>query len=169
MFSSDFFFILNLFVVLVLVGFAFSPLFLGVPFLPTHKKQALKMLELAGLKPGMKVIDLGSGAGRLLFLAASQGATAVGYELNPFLVLWTRLVILILGKQKQIKVFYKSIYDADIADADVILMFLYPPHMKKMTDKLQQVKPDAKILSYTFSLPGWAPVTHEQGIYLYKK
>ena len=105
MFSSDFFFILNLFVVLVLVGFAFSPLFLGVPFLPTHKKQALKMLELAGLKPGMKVIDLGSGAGRLLFLAASQGATAVGYELNPFLVLWTRLVILILGKQKQIKVF----------------------------------------------------------------
>lgn len=169
MFASNLYFILNIFFIILLIGFAFSPLFLGVPFLPTHKKQALKMLELAGLKPGMKVIDLGSGAGRLLFLAASQGATAVGYELNPFLVWWTRLVILILGKQKQIKVYYKSIYDADIANADIILMFLYPPHMKKMTDKLQEVKQGARILSYTFSLPGWTPVVHEQGIYMYKK
>ncbi|EKD43452.1 MAG: hypothetical protein ACD_72C00265G0001 [uncultured bacterium] len=64
---------------------------------------------------------------------------------------------------------YKSIYDADIADADVVVMFLYPPHMKKLTEKLKEIKQTAKILSYTFLLPGWTPVAHEGGVYLYKK
>lgn len=158
------------FILLVLLMFAFSPLFLGVPFLPTHRRQARLMMKLAEIKPGMKVIDLGSGAGRLLFLAAAQGATAVGYELNPFLVIWTKLMILLRGRSGQVQVFYKSIYDADIADADVIMMFLYPPHMKKITDKIfNETKPEAKILSYVFQFHGHEPIAKEEGIFVYKK
>ncbi len=154
----------------VLIIFCFSPLFLGVPFLPTHRKQAHKMMELAGIKPGMKVIDLGSGAGRLLFMAAAAGATAVGYELNPFLVLWTKLMILLKGKRGQVQVFYKSIYGADIADADVIMMFLFPPHMKKLESKVfNEAKPDVKILSYVFQFRSYTPVSNEEGIFIYKK
>ncbi len=154
----------------VLLGFIFSPLFLGVPFLPTHRRQARKMMELAEIKPGMKVIDLGSGAGRLLFMAANQGATAIGYELNPFLVIWTKLMILLKGKRGQIKVFYKSIYDADIADADAIMMFLYPPHMKKLESKIfNEAKPEVKILSYVFQFHNYTPIANEQGIFIYKK
>ncbi|MFA6423991.1 MAG: hypothetical protein WCV83_01595 [Candidatus Magasanikbacteria bacterium] len=156
---------LLIFLLFVLV---FSPIFLGVPFLPTHKKQALQMIEWANIQAGMKVIDLGSGAGRLLFLAAKKGANAEGYELNPFLVVWTRLVIF-LRKEKNVKVYYKSIYDADISNADIVVMFLFPPHMKKMTEKLKEVKPGAKILSYAFSLPGWTPIKHEQGIFIYQR
>ena len=155
--------------VFLLIVMVFSPLFLGVPFLPTHRKQAIKMMELAQIKPGMKVVDLGSGAGRLLFLAAKSGAQVVGYELNPFLVLWTRLVILINGQQDKIKVLYKSIYDADIKDADVIMMFLYTSHMKKMVKKLQEAKVGTIILSYTFAPPEWKLIKKEQGIYVYKK
>lgn len=163
-------FYFTLFVCVLLVGFAFSPLFLGVPFLPTHRKQARKMMEMAQIKPGMKVIDLGSGAGRLLFMAADLGATVAGYELNPFLVLWTKLMILLKGKSGQIKVFYKSIYDADIADADVIFLFLYPSHMKKLTDKIfVEMKDDAVILSYVFEFRNYTPVTKEEGIRLYRK
>ncbi len=158
------------FILLVLLMFAFSPLFLGVPFLPTHRRQARLMMKLAEIKPGMKVIDLGSGAGRLLFLAASRGATAVGYELNPFLVIWTKLMILLRGRSGQVQVFYKSIYDADIADADVIMMFLYPPHMKKITDKIfNEIKPETKILSYVFQFHGHEPIAKEEGIFVYKK
>lgn len=158
-----------IFIGIVLAVFVFSPLFLGVPFLPTHRQQALKMMEMARIKPGMKVVDLGSGAGRLLFLANSFGASAAGYELNPFLVLWTKLVIF-LKRKKDIKVFYKSIYDADIADADVIFLFLYPPHMKKLTNKIfAEMKDDAVILSYVFKFPNHEPVAKEQGIFVYKK
>lgn len=137
--------------------------------MPTHKKQAIKMVELAEIKNGTKVIDLGSGAGRLLFLAAESGAQAVGYELNPFLVLWTRMIILLTGQKNKIRVFYKSIYDADITDAEVILMFLFPPHMKKMIEKLKEAKPGTIILSYAFALPEWQLIKKEQGIYVYKR
>lgn len=160
---------LVVFIGIILAVFVFSPLFLGVPFLPTHRQQALKMMELAKIKPGMKVADLGSGAGRLLFLANSFGASAVGYELNPFLVLWTKLIIFFKNK-KDVKVFYKSIYDADIADVDVIFLFLYPPHMKKLTEKIfTEMKDDAVILSYVFEFPNHKPVAKEQGIFVYKK
>ncbi len=155
--------------IFLLIVAVFSPLFLGVPFLPTHRKQAIKMMELAQIKPGMKVVDLGSGAGRLLFLAEKFGAKVVGYELNPFLVLWTKLVVLLIGKQDTIKVLYKSIYDADIKDMDVILLFLYPPHMKKMVEKLKEAKPGALIVSYAFALPEWELIKKEQGIYLYRR
>lgn len=155
--------------VFLLIVLVFSPLFLGVPFLPTHRKQAIKMMELAQIKPGMKMVDLGSGAGRLLFLAAKSGAQATGYELNPFLVLWTKLVIALTGQQDKVKVYYKSIYDADIKDMDVIMMFLYPPHMKKMVEKLREAKPGTIILSYTFALPEWQLIKKEQGIYVYKR
>ena len=155
--------------IFLLIIFVFSPIFLGVPFLPTHKRQAIKMIELAQIKPGMKVVDLGSGAGRLLFLAARAGAQATGYELNPFLVLWTKLVIFFTGKQDKVKVYYKSIYDADIKDMDVVMMFLYPPHMKKMAEKLHETKPGTIILSYAFALPEWQLIKKEQGIYVYKR
>ncbi len=163
------FYILNIIFFIGLVILIFSPIFLGVPFMPTHKKQAIRMIELAQIKSGMKVVDLGSGAGRLLFLAAKSGAQTLGYELNPFLVLWTKLVILVTGKQDKIKVFYKSIYDANIKDMDVILMFLYPPHMKKMVKKLQEAKPGTIILSYAFALPEWQLIKKEQGIYVYRR
>lgn len=163
-------FYLTVLICLLLVGFGFSPLFLGVPFLPTHRRQARRMMELAQIKPGMKVIDLGSGAGRLLFLAAAQGAQVVGYELNPFLVLWTKLMILLKGKRGQIKVFYKSIYSADIADADIIFLFLYPTHMKKLETKIfTEAKHDVKILSYVFQFHSYVPVGNKEGIFIYKK
>ena len=155
--------------IFMLIVMVFSPIFLGVPFLPTHKKQAIKMMEFAQIKKDTKVVDLGSGAGRLLFLSARAGAMAVGYELNPFLVLWTKLEILLTGNQNKIKVFYKSIYDADIKDTDVILMFLFPPHMKKMVDKLKEAKPGALIVSYAFALPEWELIKKEQGIYVYRR
>lgn len=164
------FFYLTVLACLLLIGFAFSPIFLGVPFLPTHRRQARQMIEWAQIKSGMKVIDLGSGAGRLLFLAANQGATAVGYELNPFLVIWTRLMILLRGKRGQIKVFYKSIYDADITDADIIFLFLYPPHMKKLEAKIfSETKSAVKILSYVFQFHNYVPVDNKEGIFMYKK
>jgi len=155
---------------ILLLAAVFSPLFLGVPFLPTHKKQAEKMMALAQVGKGTKVVDLGSGAGRLIFMAQKNGATSVGYELNPFLFLWTKLVILLGKKSGQVQVFLKSIYEANIKEADVIFMFLYPPHMKKIADKIfTEAKPGARILSYAFRFLDREPTAKEQGIYVYKK
>lgn len=126
------------------------------------------MIELAQLRPGMKVLDLGCGAGRLLFLAAKSGADVVGYELNPILVPWVRLVVRLRGL-KNIKIIFKSIFNADLKNADVVFTFLMDRPMKKLEPKLfSECKPGATIISYTFPIPGHEPVLVEEGIFVYK-
>lgn len=153
---------------ILLLAPAFSVCF-GVPFIPTHRRQARLMIDWAEIKPGMKVVDLGSGAGRLLFLAAEKGASAVGYELNPSLVLWTRLMVLIKGMSGKIEVRWQSLYEADLRAADVVLTFLMPGFMKRLSPKLhQELKSGAKLATYAFSLPGKEPILHKEAIYIYQ-
>lgn len=142
---------------------------IGVPFLPAHRKQAQKMMELADIRPGMRVVDLGSGAGRLLFLAAARGAIATGYELNPFLCLWTNVMIKIKGLSGKVKVHCRSMYDADLSNIDVAFTFLFPKPMIKLAPKLfAELRPGSTVVSYAFSVPGHTPIKKEQGIYVYK-
>lgn len=141
---------------------------IGVPFLPTHMKQARVMMELAEIKPGMKVVDLGSGAGRLLFLAAARGANTVGYELNPFLVVWTKLMARV-KRLPLVAVKCQSLYDADLKDVDVVFAFLFPGPMKKLSAKLfSELKPGAKVVSYTFLIPDKQPLVKKEGIFVYQ-
>ncbi len=147
----------------------FISVFVGVPFVPTHKKQARFMMELTGISPGMNVIDLGSGAGRLLFLAAARGASTIGYELNPFLCWWTRLEARFKKIASQVTIKRQSIYDADVSQADVVLAFLFPEAMKRLGAKLfAEMRPGSLIASYAFSIPGHEPIKKEQGIFVYQ-
>lgn len=151
-----------IFVVVALSGL------IGVPCLPTHRKQARKIIELANLKPGQKIIDLGCGHGRLLFLAAKTGSESIGYELNPFLVGYIKIRIF-LQKQKNIKIYWRSLFTTDISQADIVVCFLYPNYMKKLQDKLfSEMKPGAKIISYTFPFPEKTHLNKTEGIFVYQ-
>jgi len=142
---------------------------IGVPFVPTKLSDAIKMVEMANIKPGQTVIDLGSGAGRLLFLSAQKGAQAIGYELNPLLTFLTRLIIRLKGLKKQVKVINRSIYSADLSQADVVLAFLMPEPMKKLAAKFtRELKPGAKVITYSFSWPNKEPSQKVGKIYVYE-
>ena len=159
--------------VALLLGVVFLALvvstFIGVPCMPTHRRQAKRMVEIADLKPGMTAVDLGSGNGRILFLAAKSGAKAIGYELNPMLVAWTRLSIWVRRLTGKIEVKMRSIYEADVKDVDVVFAFLMPKPMEKLEPKLfKELKPGSLIVSYTFTFPNHQPIKKEQGIFVYK-
>ena len=64
----------------------------GTPFIPSSLQTTEKMLELAGIKPGQVVYDLGCGDGRLVFKAAELGARAIGVEVN-ITVYWYALLL----------------------------------------------------------------------------
>jgi cyclopropane fatty-acyl-phospholipid synthase-like methyltransferase len=143
--------------------------FIGVPYLPTHKKQAKTMMDLAGIKEGTKVVDLGSGAGRLLFLAARRGAYATGYELNPFLALWTKVAARVFGLHKKVTVRTRDLYGAKLAEFDVVFTFLMNRPMKKLENKLfSELKPGALIVSYTFPIPNKEPIVRKDAIFVYR-
>lgn len=77
-------------VVVFLFGFV---VFRGAPYVPSKRKeirQAFEVLYSLGEKDTL--IDIGSGDGIVLREAARTGARAVGYELNPILVVLSRLL-----------------------------------------------------------------------------
>jgi DNA modification methylase len=76
-----------LFIAIFVLLLAFGGVILrGAPYVPTLDPQARAALELLDLKPGQTLLELGSGDGKILVVAARAGLHVVGIELNPFLV-----------------------------------------------------------------------------------
>jgi len=140
----------------------------GAPFVPTTGKTARSMLSLAHIKKGDIVYDLGSGDGRLLFLAASLGAQAVGYELNPILAYFTKLRALLSPYQKSITVHCKNFWKADIHDADVIFVYLLPWHMERLGKKLEkEARKGTIIVSNSFIFPHLKIIREDRANHVY--
>lgn len=126
----------------------------GAPFVPSTKNVAATMIAFAKIRKGMKVYDLGSGDGKLLFLAAACGANAVGLEINPYLVLLTAVKTLLSPYRRLIHTYWKNFWSADFSDADVVFIYLIPWRMDRLEQKLlRELKPGAKIVSNSFILP----------------
>lgn len=67
--------------------------FRGAPYVPSHRNYArLALTKLYKLGKNDVLVDIGSGDGIILRLAAKQGARAIGYEINPFLVLVSKFL-----------------------------------------------------------------------------
>jgi hypothetical protein len=140
----------------------------GAPYVPSASRVAQKMIEFAQIGPGMTVIDLGSGDGRLLFTAAQKGARAIGYEINPFLVFFTYLRILFSPNRKLIKIYWKNFWKADIRSADVIFIYLLPWKMEDLHQKLKfSLKSGARVISNSFIFPKWEIWKKDPALHVY--
>jgi SAM-dependent methyltransferase len=123
-------------VVLVgLIGFGLGP-FLGAPYLPVLKKEIDPLLELANVKPGQLLIDLGSGDGRLLLAAAKRGVRGIGYEINPMLYFIARWRC--WPYRSLVKLKLANYWMVKLPPADVIYVFLIGHYMEKLDQKLQR-------------------------------
>lgn len=146
--------------------FGFVVLF-GAPYLPTLSRQQTAAFEMLDLKPGQTLIELGSGDGRVLRGAAQRGLGAIGYELNPVLVIISRLVT--WKYRKQVRIVWGDFWREDWPAADAIFTFLLDRYMPELDKKITQYKhKPVKLLSYAFKVPKKKIVQHRQGLYLYE-
>jgi hypothetical protein len=130
----------------------------GAPFVPSSKKATEEMIRMANIKKGMKIYDLGSGDGRLLLKAANMGATAIGYELNPILVLYTMITVFLSPYKRNITVRWQSLWKAQIRDADVVFVYLLPISLNRLRLKLlTEMKPGTRVVSNSFIFNNWPP------------
>ena len=139
-----------------------------------------RMLEMANLKPGETVYDLGSGDGRVLVMAAKKfGAKAVGIELSPTLV---KTAEANLRKENlgpdQATVQQGDALEADFSKADVVVVYFLTEGNEKLRPRLEKLlKPGARVVAHDFEVRGWKPVKVEKTsafnrphtIYLYEK
>jgi predicted RNA methylase len=112
------------------------------------------------------VIDLGSGDGKVLLLAAQKGYSAIGYELNPFLVLISKWR---LRKYPNAKVVMKDMWQADVTEADLVFTFLATKYMERLkTQIVSKMKKGSYFASYAFEIPDLELLRKTQGVNTYK-
>jgi hypothetical protein len=76
----------------IILLIAFS-IFFGAPYVPSRRRYLERAFtELYPLGPDDLLLDIGSGDGVVLRAAAQRGARAVGFEINPVLVLISKLL-----------------------------------------------------------------------------
>jgi cyclopropane fatty-acyl-phospholipid synthase-like methyltransferase len=139
----------------------------GAPYFPSLKPHIKAALELLNLKEGQTVYDLGCGDGRFLKAAAQEGAHAVGYELNPFMFLYSWLST--RKYKKQVTVRFGNFWKADISKADAVFVFLLDKYMPQLDDKLKKEgKKGLRLASHTFQIPGKKVQKKQYGVFLYK-
>ncbi len=139
----------------------------GAPFLPTHAPQVEVAFTLAKLKKGQTLLELGSGDGRILLAAAEQGINAIGYELNPLLVLYS--LFRTRRYRKLVTIKWQNFWLAKLPESDAIFVFLLGRYMQKLDHKItNEAKKPQKLVSYAFTINGKTPVREKNAMRLYE-
>jgi len=130
---------------------------LDVPYVPTNQETVEKMLELAGVKEGDVVYDLGCGDGRIVITAAQKfGATGVGVDLNPQRIKEANENAQKAGVTDKVKFVEGNLFDFDFSKANVVTMYLLPSVNLKLRPKLQkELKPGSRVVSHDFHMEDW--------------
>ncbi len=135
-----------------------------VPFVPTPPEVVDRMLELAGVKKGDVVYDLGSGDGRIVIRAAKKyGTRGVGVEIDPDLVQRARDNARQEGVGRLVEFREEDALKVDISPATVVTLYMLPEFNAKLRPILrQQLKPGARVVSHDFPIEGWTPIKVER-------
>jgi SAM-dependent methyltransferase len=129
-----------------------------VPFITSPDNVTLEMLRLANVGPGDHVIDLGSGDGRIVILAARRfGATGLGVEIDPRLVEESRRNAREAGVADRVEFREQDLFQTDLGKATVITMYLLPEINLQLRPRLQALKPGTRIVSHDWDLGDWKP------------
>lgn len=134
-----------------------------VPYVPTPQEVVDRMLELAEVRSGDVVYDLGSGDGRIVVTAAKRyGIKAVGFEIDPERIKESQENIEKAGVAHLVEIRPQDIRTVDLSPATVLTMYLLPevnlmirPNIWKM------MKPGSRIVSHDFDMGDWKPIRTE--------
>ncbi len=138
------------------VGLLFSA-FKGAPYVPTSKKQLVKIFKNIQLKKDDTFVELGSGDGRITRYAASKyGAKGVGIEINPLLIVLSRFLAKRDGVSKQVSFLKKNVFDYKLDTTDFLYIFLMPELITKLLPKFnKELKRGVIVISHGFKIIGY--------------
>jgi SAM-dependent methyltransferase len=143
-----------------------------VPFVVTPMPVVAAMLDLAALRPGERLIDLGSGDGRIVLEAARRGADATGVEIDAALVERARRRAELEGLQGRARFQRGDLFEAAIRDADVVTTYLLTRINARLRPKLlTELRPGARVVSHAFDMGDWTPdgqvIVDDKQVYLW--
>lgn len=129
-----------------------------VPFVTTPDRVTLAMLEMAAVRRSDRLVDLGSGDGRIVITAARRfGASGLGVEIDPELVQRSRDAAARAGVADRAVFREQDLFATDLAGASVITMYLLPDVNLRLRPRLLALAPGTRIVSHDWDLGEWQP------------
>lgn len=134
-----------------------------VPYVPTPQEVVDRMLDLAQVKKGDVVYDLGSGDGRIVVTAAKKyGVKAIGFEIDPQRIKESHENIKKAGVEQLVEIRLQDIRTVDLSGATVLTMYLLPEVNLMIRPNIwKQMKPGSRIVSHDFDMGDWKPLKTE--------
>ena len=134
-----------------------------VIYVPTPQKVVDKMLEMAEVKKGDLVYDLGCGDGRIVVTAAKKyGVKAIGFDINPERVKESLENVRSNKVEHLVTIKEADIFTLDLSKANVVTLYLLPSLNVRLMPQLEKLKPGSRIVSHDFDMKGAKPVQVEQ-------
>jgi cyclopropane fatty-acyl-phospholipid synthase-like methyltransferase len=130
-----------------------------IPFVPTPIEVIDRMLELAEVKKGDVIYDLGSGDGRIVIRAAKKyGVRGVGIEMDELLLEQARKAANAEGVNHLVEFRSEDALKTDLSPATVVTLYMLPWFNEAVKPNLQKMlKPGARIVAHDFGIEGWQP------------
>ncbi len=125
--------------------------FCGAPYVPSQKKYiARAFTSLYQLDRNDVLLDIGSGGGVVLRMASKRAAKAIGYEINPALVIISKLLSI---HNKKVQIHLADLWKKNIPDdTTVIYVFAVSRDINKILIKIQneanRLSRSLKVISY---------------------
>ncbi|XP_062985788.1 ATP synthase subunit C lysine N-methyltransferase isoform X1 [Elgaria multicarinata webbii] len=128
-----------------------------LPFIPATSKQVENVLNVLKGRTG-SLVDIGSGDGRIVIAAAKVGFKAVGYELNPWLVWYSRYCAWREGVHQDAKFYISDLWKISFSQYTNVVIFGVPEMMLQLEKKLgEELQQDARVIACRFPFPHWRP------------
>jgi SAM-dependent methyltransferase len=130
------------------------------PYVTSPEHAIDKMLQMANLRSGETLYDLGCGDGRILIAAAERyKVKAVGIEISDHLARTAAEKVKKAGLQNQVKVVHGNFMRTDLSGADVVTLYLATTANESLRPNLEHyLRPNTRVVSYDYPIPGWKPI-----------
>jgi len=135
-------------------------------FQASTPESVARMLKLANLHDEDVIVDLGSGNGLIVLTAAQMNSKLRGWgvDIDQKLVAEANGVAQAQGVANRVKFLHQNAFDADLREATVITMWLFPELMRLLRPTiLERARPGTRILTSTWDLGTWPADKVEDG------
>jgi len=130
-----------------------------VPYIPSPRRVVITALNEALADRAKLLVDLGSGDGRVLVMAAKYfGLKAIGYEIDEDLCVLAEVNARENGVEDLVEVRCESFYNADLSEADIIYAYLYSSILERLKSVFKNAPFFSRIVVIDLFIPGWYPV-----------